>query len=102
MELQNTRPYDCGVKKLSGQNIQPGLGGQFVRTQAELRYMEPARDRRNDRRCDPLFATQLILEIAEERSLEQPLQRFVERAAQGPDLACGQGDGHGASIRRYL
>ena len=97
------RPYDRGVKKMSGQDIKPGWGGQFVRTLAELRYMEPASDRRNDRRCDPLFATQLILQIAQERSQEESWQRLVGRAAQGPHLACGRGrlpDIAGAQRRR--
>jgi len=48
--------------------------------------MEPA----SDRRFDPNFAAQILLEIAHEQSLEKLLQRLVERAMERPYIVCAQ------------
>lgn len=43
-----------------------------------------------DSRFDPNYATQLLLEIAHEQSVETLLQRVVRTAAERPNLACLQ------------
>lgn len=48
--------------------------------------MESARESR----FDPNPATQLLLEIANEQSLEHLLRTLVDRAVERPDLACAQ------------
>ncbi len=48
--------------------------------------MEPA----SDRRFDPNFAAQILLEIAHEQSLETLVQKLVERAMERPHLVCAQ------------
>jgi transcriptional regulator with GAF, ATPase, and Fis domain len=48
--------------------------------------MEPA----SDRRFDPNFAAQILLEIAHEQSLEKLLQRLVERTMERPYIVCAQ------------
>lgn len=48
--------------------------------------MEPQRDAR----FDPNYATQLLLEIAHEQSVEALLQRVVRTASERPSLACLQ------------
>jgi hypothetical protein len=63
-------------------------------------WPDPTRCLHLVRSSGSLSAPQLLLEIAQERSLEPSLRRLVERAAPRPHLACGQADGHGSSIRR--
>jgi transcriptional regulator with GAF, ATPase, and Fis domain len=48
--------------------------------------MEPA----SESRFDPNYLTQILLEIANEQSLEHLLNKFVDRAVERPDLACAQ------------
>jgi PAS domain S-box-containing protein len=48
--------------------------------------MEPA----SDRRLDPDWAAQLLMELAREHSLEKLLQKIVERAMEGPHIVCAQ------------
>jgi len=48
--------------------------------------MEPA----SDTRFDPYRAAQLLMEIAQERSLENLLQKIVERAMEGTHIVCAQ------------
>ena len=48
--------------------------------------MEPA----SESRFDPNPATQLLLEIANEQSLEHLLRTLVDRAVERPDLVCAQ------------
>jgi hypothetical protein len=66
-ELRSKVLHNIGHHLSLGQKIErtksePGLGGQFVPDPAGSRYMESASERRSDRRLDPLFATQLLLE----------------------------------------
>jgi len=42
------------------------LDGQFARDLVGLAYMESSSEGRSDRRFDPLFAMQLLLEIAQD------------------------------------
>ena len=44
----------------------------------------------SDRRFDPNYAAQLLLDIAHEQSLEQLLQKLVSRAVERPGMACAQ------------
>jgi transcriptional regulator with GAF, ATPase, and Fis domain len=44
----------------------------------------------SDSRFDPNYAVQLLLEFANERSVEQLLQRLVHSAVERPDVACFQ------------
>ena len=44
----------------------------------------------SDRRFDPNFAAQVLLDIAHEQSLDQLLQKVVQRAVERPDMACAQ------------
>jgi hypothetical protein len=53
------------VKILIGQKFNPDWVDNL--SAAGSRYMESASERRSDRRLDPLFATQLLLEIAQGR-----------------------------------
>lgn len=48
--------------------------------------MEPA----SDRRFDPNYAAQILVEIANERSLEKLLQRLSDRAMERSHFACAQ------------
>jgi len=48
--------------------------------------MEPT----SDRRFDPNYAAQLLLDIAHEQSLESLLQKLVTSAVARPDIACVQ------------
>lgn len=64
--------------------------------------MEPM----SDRRIDPNLASQLLLEMAQERSLDLLLHKLVHRAMVRPDMAClqiwlvGKGDRCGNCPRR--
>jgi hypothetical protein len=48
--------------------------------------MEPT----GDKRFDLLFATQLLLELAQERSLEPTLRKAVERAVERTEFVVSQ------------
>ncbi len=44
----------------------------------------------SDRRFDPNYAAQLLVDIAHEQSVEQLLRKLVCRAVERPDLSCAQ------------
>ena len=48
--------------------------------------MEPA----SEKRFDPSFAAQLLVEIAHEQSLQELLRKLVERVMERPEVACAQ------------
>ena len=52
--------------------------------------MEPTSDTRSDRRFDPHQAAQLLMEIAQERSLDLILKRIVEQGSEGTEYAFAQ------------
>jgi hypothetical protein len=55
-----------GVNNLAGQKRDLGMGGQIVLDLTACRCMDPT----GRRRFDLLFGTRLLLELAQERSLE--------------------------------
>jgi PAS domain S-box-containing protein len=52
--------------------------------------METPTDNRFDSRFDASFLTQILLEIANEQSLAKLLQKLIDRAMEGPHIACVQ------------
>ena len=52
--------------------------------------MQSANDNRSDRRFDPNLASNLLLEMAQERSLDQLLEKLVRHAVERRDVASAQ------------
>ncbi|MCL4789945.1 MAG: hypothetical protein KJ070_24720, partial [Verrucomicrobia bacterium] len=63
---------------MNGQNIEPGLVGFFVRDLTISGRMEAT----SDRRFDANLGTQLLLELAQEKSLEPLLKKLVAYAVE--------------------
>ena len=75
-----------GVNNLVGQKHDLGLGGQIVLDLAACCRMDPT----GHRRFDLLFATRLLLELAQERSLELTRRKAVERAVERTEFLVSQ------------
>ncbi len=74
------------VNNLVGQKLDPGCGGRIVLDLAARCRMEPT----SDRRLEPLFATQLFLELAQERFCERTVRKVVERAVERTEFLVSQ------------
>ena len=77
--------FQTGGKILSRQNFRPGCGLKFVPDGLIDLVVEAASDNRYDTRFDFDFATRLLLDIAQERSLERLLEKSV--SAPNPEIA---------------